>query len=179
MAESLQEQLRALGLAKTKPERPARQERQKARGKQRQAPKRPAGAAGELSLDQAYALREREEQREAGRARQKKLDEDRRRREINQQIRRIVEADRLNRDDAPLPRNFLYKGRIRKIYVTTEQQQALSAGEMGIVYLAGGYHLLPAGPLEAARRVSADHVVDLTTGGEAEEDHPVPDDLVW
>ena len=179
MAESLQEQLRALGLANAGPERPARRERQNARSKQHQAPKQPAGAAGEPSLDQAYALREREERREAGRARQKKLDEDRRRREINQQIRRIVEADRLNRDDAPLPRNFLYKGRIRKIYVTTEQQQALSAGEMGIVYLTGGYHLLPAGPLEAARRVSADHVVDLPTGGEDEEDHPVPDDLVW
>jgi uncharacterized protein YaiL (DUF2058 family) len=179
MAESLQEQLRALGLANAKPERAGGRERQKARGKPRQAPKQSAGAAGEPSLDQAYALREREEQREAGRARQKKLAEDRRRREINEQIRKIVEADRLNRNDAPLPRNFLYKGRIRKIYVTAEQQRSLSAGEMGIVYLTGGYHLLPAGPLEAARRVSADHVVDLTTGGEDEEDHPVPDDLVW
>jgi uncharacterized protein YaiL (DUF2058 family) len=179
MAESLQEQLRALGLANAKPERPAGRERQKARSKQPRAPKPPSGAAGEPALDQAYALREQEERREAGRARQKKLAEERRRREINEQIRKIVEADRLNRDDAPLPRNFLYKGRIRKIYVTAEQQQALTAGEMGIVYLTGGYHLLPAGPLEAARGIAADHVVDLDAGSSEDADHPVPDDLVW
>jgi len=83
------------------------------------------------------------------------------------------------RDEADIARNFMFNGRIRKIYVTAEQQQALAGDELGIVYLAGGYHLLENDALEAVRQLSADHVVDLTTGGEGEEDHPVPDDLVW
>ena len=179
MGDSLQEQLRALGLAREKADRRAGRGRRKARGKQRAG--RPAASAsrGEPSLDEAYALRERDERRAAERSRQAKLAEERRRREINEKIRRIVEECRLNRDDASVPRHFLYKGRIRKIYVTAEQQRALADGQMGLVYLTGGYHLLAIDPLEQVREISVEHVVDLEGSGPDEDEHPVPDDLVW
>ena len=179
MGESLKDQLRALGLASEKPDKPAGRGQRKGRGKRRPSPVSRGTKDGEPSLDEAWALREREERRQAGQARQAKLAEDRRRREINNSIRGIVESGGLNRDDATVPRNFLFKGRIRKIYVTPEQQQALTAGEIGIVYLTGGYHLLAAEALEAVRAISADHVIDLRGGNPDEDGHPVPDDLVW
>lgn len=175
MADSLQDQLRALGLAKNKPKK-----KKRAKPARRSTGRRSASSAGgELSLDRAYALRERDEKREADRARRRKQAEDRKRREINQKIREIVEAHGLNDGGAELARNFLYRGRIRKVYVTTEQQRALNAEELGIVYLSGGYFILSPEHLEAVRAISAEHVVELGGSGEDEEEHPVPDDLDW
>jgi uncharacterized protein YaiL (DUF2058 family) len=181
MGDSLQDQLLALGLADSQPEKRQRGRKTKTArrsGKSAGTPTREPGQ--ELTLDQAYALREREEKQQAERAHRRKIEEERRRRELNQAIREIVTAGRRNRDDADIARYFMYKGRIRKLYVTAEQQQALAADELGIVYLAGSYHLLEPEALEAVRQLSVEHVVDLAaeTAGE-DPDHPIPDDLVW
>ncbi len=163
MSDSLQDQLRALGLARKKP-------RTKSKHKSK----------GSLSLEQAYALREKEEQAAADKARRRKLAEDRKRREINQKIREIVEPNRLNSDAADLSRNFLYKGRIRKVNVSAEQLKSLNDGDLGIVYLSGGYHLLAPEHVEAVRALSEAHVPDLGSGdSSAEEEFPVPDDINW
>ena len=172
MADSLQDQLRALGLA-----------REKERGRDSKPPrKRPAAAkkaGGEIPLDKAWALRDKEEQRAADEARRRKQAEDRRRREINRRIKEIVEARRLNVADAEFPRNFMFRGRIRKLYVTPEQNQALASGELGLVYLTGGYHVLDREALDAVRAIDPEHVVDLDAGSGEEDDVPVPDDLTW
>jgi uncharacterized protein YaiL (DUF2058 family) len=179
MAQSLQDQLRALGLAKQEQERRERPQRKRQGKPAGKAGKPgPAGPGGEMPLEKAYAMRERAEQRAADQARKRKQAEDRRRREINQRIRDIVEAKRLNDPNAEVARNFMFRGRIRKLYVTPEQHRALGAGELGLVYLTGGYHVLDAEALEAVRAIDAEHVVDLG-GGDDEEDVPVPDDLVW
>ena len=175
MADSLQDQLRALGLAR---EKPAAKKRAKPAGKPRRR-KPGSGSTGEMSLDKAYSLRQREEKKQADRLRRRKQAEDRQRQEINGQIRTIVEKHRLNADGAELARNFLFRGRIRKIHVTSEQQRALSEGEMGIAYLSGSYFILAPEHLESVRAISPDHIVELGDGVEDEGDHPVPDDLAW
>jgi len=183
VADTLQEQLRALGLArdKPKPERNRKPRGDHGGGQKRKGrrPRKAAGVAGEPSLDRAWALREQQEKNEADAARRRKLAEDRRRKEINRSIRQIVDAHRLNREDAEVARNFLFRGRIRKVYVTADQQTALTKGELGIVYLTGGYHLLAPEHLEAVRVIDPEHLVDLDTGGPEEEEFPVPDDLDW
>ena len=73
----------------------------------------------------------------------------------------------------------MFRGRIRKLYVTPEQLRALNAGELGIAYLSGGYHLLETGHLEAVRELSGEHVVDLSTESEDDGDYPVPEDISW
>jgi uncharacterized protein YaiL (DUF2058 family) len=179
MGDSLQDQLRALGLAQSRPAT-ERKKPQASRKAKPQGRNRGSKSAGELSLDQAYALRAREEQRQLQRARQQKLEEDRRRRQVNKAIREIVAAQRQNRQDADIPRNFMFSGRIRKIYVSAEQQRALTAGELGIVYLSGSYHLLAPEALAAVREISSEHIVDLgLQAGDEDPEHPVPDDLIW
>jgi len=179
MGNSLQDQLRALGLARSASEKQRKKSKRTTPAKQGPVSEHASLAAAEPPLDLAWDLRAREEQAEADRRRQQKLEAERRRAEINRTIRAVVDAQRLNCEDAAIARNFLYKGRIRKVYVTVEQQHALNQGDLGIVYLAGGYHILPCAALEAVRAVSPEHVVEL--GGESEDgsEHPVPDDLIW
>lgn len=179
MNKSLQDQLLALGLAK--------KNQQKKAGKTQRQPTRSGRTAAtkitknnaEVSLDKAYALRKREEQKQADTARRKKQAEDRQRRLINTEIRKIIKQHRLNSEQAEIARNFMFRGRIRKVYVTADQHKALGDGSMGIIYLSGGYHLLAGEQLEAVKKISAEHVVDLGGAEPEEEDHPVPDDLVW
>jgi uncharacterized protein YaiL (DUF2058 family) len=180
MSDSLQDQLRALGLAKKQPQKNKRSGSAK---RSRQANRNSSGQGakpGELSLEKAYALKRREEQTQADKARRKKQAEDRQRRLLNNQIREIVKANRLNREEAEIARNFMFRGRIRKINVTPDQLKALNAGDLGIVYLSGGYHLLDLAQLDKVRALSADHVVRLNTDStDDDEEFPVPDDLSW
>jgi uncharacterized protein YaiL (DUF2058 family) len=163
MSESLQNQLKALGLARNKPKNANRKQK----------------SSDKFSLEKAYALKKRDEQKLADHARKKKLAEERQRRLLNNEIRKIVQAHRLNRDDAEFGRNFVFRGRIRKIRVTPEQLKMLNAGELGIAYLSGGYHLLASEHVEAVLQLSREHVADLSTEAEDDGDHPVPDEMTW
>lgn len=180
MSDSLQDQMRALGLATEKPgkkntSRTKRPAKTAARNRNSGA-----GEASDLSLEKAYALKRREEQQQADHARRKKQAEDRQRRQLNKQIRDIVKVSRLNKDDAERTRNFFFKGRIRKINVSPEQLRALNSEELGVVYLSGGYHLLDRENVDRVRALSADHVVDLGTDEAVDDgEFPVPDDLSW
>jgi len=184
MSDSLQDQLLSLGLAKDKPKKQRKQSPRKAA----QTPSKKAGGGratgrreppGEMSLEQAYALKKREEQQQADQARKKKQAEDRQRRLLNNQIREIVKAHRLNSKEGEVPRNFMFRGRIRKIYVTPGQFKALNGGEIGLAYLSGSYHLLANEHCEAIKKLSAEHVVDLSHEAEDDGEFPVPDDLSW
>ncbi len=74
----------------------------------------------------------------------------------------------------------MFRGRIRKIHVTPDQLKALNAGELGIAYLSGSYHLLASEHADAVRQLSEAHVPDLSAGSaDDDEEFPVPDDLIW
>ncbi len=192
MSKSLQDQLQALGLAKKPPARKQRNhDRNPAAGmkhKPRQQVKRETprsvvaekpGSGSELSLEQAYQLRETQTKEQAEQARERKRLEDRRRRQLNDDIRIIVAPHRLNDPAADLARNFMYKGRIRKVNVTAAQLKALNEGTLGLVYLAGGYHILAAEYVVQVCSLSAEHVPDLAGSAAEDPQYPVPDDLIW
>jgi len=195
LSRSLQDQLLDLGLASKKPkkargsssraggmapERPGGENSPPKKNNQKQKERAQQAAEGEVSLDRAYALRIQEEQKQADAARKRKQEEDRRRRQLNQEIKAIVSKHRLNDAAAEIPRHFMYRGRIRKINLTSDQLKALNVGETGVVYLSGGYHLLALEHVEAVRVLSGDHVPDLAVGvTEDGEEFPVPEDLIW
>jgi len=190
MSKSLQDQLLALGLANKKPRKipqpsrraPAKTDRRAGAGsspkKGQVGVKRAAG--GEVSLDRAYALRQQEEKKQADTTRKRKQAEDRQRRQLNNEIRAIVSKHRLNDAKAEVPRHFIYRGRIRKINLTPDQLKTLNAGELGLAYLSGGYHLLAPEHLEAVRKLSKEHIPDLAScETEEENEFPIPNDLTW
>jgi uncharacterized protein YaiL (DUF2058 family) len=190
MSKSLQEQLMSLGLAQEKPGKNSQQ--RSSSGKTRPSHKKSGKKVArnshqtksrqtdeEIALSRAYALRHQEEKRQIEETKRKKQQEDRRRRELNTKLKAIVKENRLNDANADVPRNFMYKGRIRKINLTAEQLKAVNQGELGVVYLLGGYHLLTAEHVAAVRKLSEEHVPDLAGAAEDDEEFPVPDDLIW
>jgi len=193
MGDSIQEQLLALGLAKKRavPDRRGGKgkatagkserhvERKTESGKRKASPPRMRTDESELSLKEAYRLREQQSREESERTRKEKRAEQRRRRELNQNIRAIVDSHRLNDPAADLPRNFLHNGRIRKVHVTADQLKGLNEGSMGLVYLAGGHYILQSEFVEQVRRLSAENVADMEGGEDEDGQYPVPEDLHW
>jgi len=175
MSNSLKDQLLALGLApkKSKPE-PTKS--RKARGKS-------AGTKREdkeISLDQAYRMRVREERRQQERAVELKREQERQRRKVNQKILDLVKEHAVRDPAAENKRNFIFKGRIRSVLATPDQINEINTGKLGVVYLSGNYHLLPSERIEEIREFAPDHIPDLQGADQEDEgDHPVPDDLIW
>ena len=185
MGDSLQDQLKALGLAKQKPRPPRKKARKKAVQKKIIIMKAPNSANADMSLDRAYRLRNKEEKQSAHQKKEQKWLQDLERRRVNKQIHELVKAHTLNDKKADLKRNFLYKGRIRSVLCTPEQLKALNDGELGLVFLRGSYVLMLPDHVELVRAISEDHIPDLRGSeldqeGEDEGDEfKVPDDLTW
>lgn len=175
MSNSLKDQLLALGLApkKSQPEP----------GKDRKVRNRPAKTdkqGEEISLDQAYRIRVREERRQQERAVELKRQQERQRRQTNEKISALVKAHSVRDPNAENKRNFMYKGRIRSVLATPGQITDINSGKLGVVYLSGNYHLLPIDRIEEIREFAPDHIPDLKGADQDDEgDHPVPDDLIW
>ena len=175
MSNSLKDQLLALGLApkKTKPEP---RKTHKARPK----PNRSKKSDSEISLDQAYRVRNKEERLQKEKAAEQKREQERNRRLTNQKIKTMVKEFTVRDAKAENKRSFLYKGRIRSVLATREQINEINTGAIGIVYLSGNYHLMPADKIEEIRQFAPDHIPDLSGPDHTEEEeNPVPDDLIW
>jgi len=174
MSDSLKDQLLALGLApkKSVPKKKPAQRPKK-------APRKPDDGA-DISLDQAYRIRIREERRQKEKAIAEKRELERQRREVNKKIRGIINECAVRDEKAEIKRSFVYKDKIRSVLTTAEQLKQINEGAMGVVYLSGNYHLLASDKIEEIRQFAPDHIPDLSgTDNEDEKDHPVPDDLVW
>lgn len=176
MGDSLKDQLLALGL---KPEKGVSKAKKKPAARPRKAQGKRSGDA-ELSLDQAYRMRNREEQQQKTQAARQKRELEKLRREINKKIRVMVNDHAVRDEKADIKRNFVYKGRIRTVLATREQLQQINEGSLGVVYLSGNYHLLPSGKVKEILKFAPDHIPDLSgSENEEEKEHPVPDDLIW
>ncbi len=175
MSDSLQDQLLALGLAKKKPRKPSRKKGGKPRARGRAGGK----GGGDISLEAAYRARQKVEKAQAEQAKADKHAQDLERRRINREVQALVEGKALNDRAGALKRNVLYKGKIRSVRVNREQLEALNAGQLALVFLRGDYLVVPPELAERVRAVSPEHVPELGSDDAAEEEFPVPDDLVW
>jgi uncharacterized protein YaiL (DUF2058 family) len=177
MSDSLKDQLKALGLA------PKPVKREFKRPPKPHKPK-PVKAAkldpDNISLDQAYRMRSQQERQQKQQAAERKQAEERRRRETNQKIKALINEHAVKDKAAEIKRNFLYKGRIRSVLVNPEQLKQINGGTLAVIYLSGNHHLMPVEIVEKVRDFAPDNVPDLQGAQSAEEeDHPVPDDLIW
>jgi uncharacterized protein YaiL (DUF2058 family) len=173
MSDSLKDQLLALGLA---PKKSAPKKPRKPKG----AKQKPANKGDEISLDQAYRIRQKDERVKKEQAAALKREQERKRREVNQKIKALVKQHAIRDEKADSKRSFLFKGRIRSVLATRGQIKEINSGALGVVYLSGNYHLVPAETVEQIRQFAPDHIPDLSgSENEDEKDNPVPDDLIW
>jgi uncharacterized protein YaiL (DUF2058 family) len=183
MSDSLKDQLLALGLAPAKPAR--KPKRPAASGKSKKQPpghktQQQENGSADISLDQAYKMRIREERRQREETIAQKREQERQRREVNRKIKAMVKQHGIRDSEADCKRNFIFKGRIRSVLATREQIADINTGKLGVVYVSGNYHLMSAAHIEEIRQFAPENIPDLKGADiEGEEDHPVPDDLIW
>lgn len=167
MADSLREQLIKAGFkpsAKAAPKKP-RNRGGKAKG--RRGGKRAANDPN-ISLEQAYAIREKQEQRADLERKRAKMREDAKRKAQNDKLQALLGDRACNDPEAEIPRHFRDGDRITRIYVTESQRDALAEGRLGIVKLRRRYLLVDAEIVAEAARIKADAVVDLSEEPEAD-----------
>ncbi|AOV16519.1 hypothetical protein BJI67_05030 [Acidihalobacter aeolianus] len=102
-------------------------------------------------------------------------------------VRRFLRENRVNGGEGETPYHFQEGAAVRKIWITSEQRQALTEGTLVIVPRNERYYVIDAALTEGLLGLDPKAEViraDAQTGGDEEEDpaykdHPIPDDLVW
>ena len=147
---------------------------------------KPARSREEMDLGKAYAIRAQKEKEERVEAERLKQEEARVRREAKAKVEALLKDQSLNDPDAEIARHFPYGGKIKRIYVNTEQLKALNAGELGVLQQNGRYLLVTAALLAGAEALFPACVAlkvdpDAPAGDDpyADPQYQVPDDLVW
>ncbi|MBF0256490.1 MAG: DUF2058 domain-containing protein [Gammaproteobacteria bacterium] len=180
MANSLQEQFLKAGLVDDKRIKQAKKEQYQAQkqGKQKQPDEH------RLAAQKAKA-----EQLERDRELNRKQQEQAQQKALTAQVKQLIEQARLPREGAELAYNFVDQGRVKRIYVTEQQQGQLSRGRLAIVKLAGRYELIPLEAAERVRQWRPDNLIWLldpeaeaaeqTDAADPYAAFKVPDDLIW
>jgi uncharacterized protein YaiL (DUF2058 family) len=203
MSDSLRDQLLGLGFKAT-PAAPRKEARKDARpgaphgGRREKKGKGAKGGEGgrprprdrgpreDIDLAKAYAIRAQREKDERIAAEQARQEAARARREALARLDALMDGRGLNAADADIARHFEYGGKIKRVYVTQAQLEALNGGRLGVVQLRGRYVLVDASllaeveavfPAAIALRVDPD--APVPDDAPADPNHEVPDDLTW
>lgn len=179
MANSLQDQLLKAGLVKEGDVRKLRAGKRRAR----KGGAKPAAADAAATRTATAAERKRERDRQLN----QRIEEGRQRKALRLQIRDRVRAAKLNAADAEVPYYFERGKRIKRIYVTAEQQHALGERRLAVVGSGAGHYLVPIELADEVRALSDEvfvHVAAVPAAEASAEDDPyaaftVPDDLRW
>lgn len=138
-------------------------------------PNAPRQTREEMDLARAYALRAQAERAEAEAAKRAAEEKARQKRERKEKLAALLAGQELNVADADQPRHFEHRAKIRRVYVTEAQMQAVNAGELGIVQLEARYLVVPRLIAEQVRDLAPDMVAVLLEPGEASVDELVLD----
>ncbi len=181
MGNSLRDQLLKAGLVDKQ------KLKQVEREKHKQARQRRSGGAaanaGKQQADRALAekaARDRELNRQRAAQAERKA--------IEAQIRQLIEANRLPKNDGDIAYNFLDGTKVRRLYVTAATHQQLVHGKLAIAKLNGRYDIVPKDVADKIRQRDAAYVVERQGQGQEPQppdandpyaDYQVPDDLMW
>jgi len=106
---------------------------------------------------------------------------------IKAQVKQLILASKLDREDADIAYSFTYQKKVKKIYVTAEQQKQLAKGQVSIVVLMDDkFELVPKIVADKVNQRTSDYVIENALAADTiqDEDDPyaeyqIPDDLVW
>jgi len=181
---SLQEQLLKAGLVDEKKLARANQQKNKQakQARQQRGKKTPQPDAGAKKPQNSKAERDRELNRQ--RQQQARL------KELAAQATRMIVDNRLDRAQGEHPYGFVYKRKVKKMYVTDAQKKQLAEGKLAIAtYVAADgrkFELVPKAVADkiAARDESFLVAIDSAAESQRQDDDPyadyqVPDDLIW
>ncbi len=172
---TLKDQLLKAGLATKKPKQQAKKK------KAPTAPKKQRAKVGEATLRAQRAMLKKakrdkllNEERVKDAAKKAKIAE----------IKQLIDTNKLSRKDGELAYNFTYAKKVKKLYVTEEQQTQLSANKLGIVTLGNDvFDLVPKDVADKIMEREQNFVVRIQDQSKDETDeyadYQIPDDLSW
>ncbi|MGH8475719.1 MAG: DUF2058 domain-containing protein [Methylococcales bacterium] len=182
MAKSLQEQLLAAGLVKTKQVKEANTAKSKDRRIKRHA-KVAAVDPSRLEIEQNKA-----EKAERDLALNRKRDQERELREIEAQIKQLVDEHQIAEDNEGEAFHFEHRGFVKKVYVSEAIRKQIINGQLAVVVSKKRYRVVPAeiALKIQARDASALVLFHATSASNADREidpayaqYQIPDDLIW
>lgn len=182
MPSSLQDQLLNAGLSDAKKAKQVAKDKRK----QKRTAKHNKGAPiDEVKLAAQQARDEKvARDRELNRARNEAAE----RKAIEAQINQLIDSHKLDKRGGDVGFNFSFEQKIKKLYVTQQQQRLLAAGRIVIVNIAERFELLPETIGSKIAERDASRVIHCATDSAEElgaeerdwyKDYEVPDDLMW
>jgi hypothetical protein len=186
---SLQEQLLKAGLIDESRAKQANKEKQKRANQTRKS-------AGKSATRKVDPMKTAAEKRHAERvSRDRALDEKRKQvleqKAIAAQVKQLIETNKVDRSKGEIPYSFVYRKKIKKIFIGETEKNLLAGGRLAIVTTVVNnegrrFELVP---MEVARKIAqrdAETVIELNdedTSTIAENDpyadYKIPDDLTW
>jgi len=182
--DSLQEQLLKAGLVDKKGVNKAKKDKQK-----RSRVARNTGARStvkEKTVAQLAQAKRTERDRELNQQKQKQAEQ----KALVSQIKQLINLNKIDCGQGEIAYSFVYKNKVRKLYVTADIKQQLSQGRLAIVRLVLKserlFEIVPAAVAAKIAQRDQQSVVQLnqaTDKGEIEDDpyadYHIPDDLTW
>ncbi len=186
---SLQEQLLKAGLVDEKKAKQAEREKQK-RSKQA---RKSSGKSGGGKADplKAAVNKRKAEQAERDRKLAEQRKQAREQKEIAAQVKQLIETNKVDRSQGEIPYSFVYRNKVKKIYIGETEKNLLIEGRLVIATMVINnvgrrFELVPKDVAEKIRQRDADSVIELDdkekTDPAADDpyaDYQVPDDLIW
>jgi len=186
---SLQEQLLKAGLVDKNRVNQADKEKQKRTNQARKS-------AGKSAANKVNPKKVAADKRHAERvARDRALDEKRKQaldqKAIAAQIKQLIETNKVDRSKGDIPYSFVYRKKIKKIFVGETEKNLLAGGRLTIVTLVINnegrrFELVP---IEVANKIAErdpETVIELpdqddsvNTDDDPYADYKIPDDLTW
>ncbi len=183
MSNSLRDQMLKAGLVSKKQ---AKKSEQQTKVKVRQQSKQKSNdVIDENSVAYQAAQKQKEEithTKELNRLKE----EQRLQKELQAQVRDIIQRHRVNTPYANITYNFIESDKlVKQIQVTNEQKQQITNGHLTIAFLDDAYHLIPAPVAEKLLERVPEIIVcynNIQPGMEEDDpyaDYQIPDDLMW
>jgi len=186
---SLQEQLLKAGLVDKNRANQADKEKQKRANQAR----RSAGKSAAKKVDPKKVAAEK---RQAERVARDRALDDKRKQALEQkaivaQIKQLIETNKVDRSKGDIPYSFVYRKKIKKIFIGETEKNLLAGGRLAIVTLVINnegrrFELVP---IEVANKIAErdpETVIELPAkddSASAEDDpyadYKIPDDLTW
>ena len=172
MSNSLRDQLMKAGLANKQQAQDAQKHVKKK--------KKSGGVSPEAKAAQEKA---RQEQAQRDRELNRKREEERKQKGLKSEIRQLIETHRMSVGKGDVGYNFVHDKKVKRLYVTADEQNKLARGRLAVLFFEETYYLLTFDIAERIQEREPDIFVLINkpeTPEEGDDDYPpIPDDLMW
>ncbi|HDY84632.1 hypothetical protein LCGC14_0959230 [marine sediment metagenome] len=189
MAGSLQDQLLKIGVIDKQKKKKVQHEQRKDGNKARQAVKSGKKADSQSLVDQQQLAKERHDKKIRDLELNKQRDAERAEKAIVAEVQQIIQQHIVETPkDADVAYNFTHKNKVKKIYVTNDQRQQLTLGQLAITAIGERHLLIPDKIAAKIEMRSSSSVIriqpeinasDVIASDDPYADYEIPDDLMW